>query len=383
MERAATRQRTWMGWALALLLAAPLAAAQPPASPEGAETPAGETRTDWTHLGLVRVRDLTPFGILRLDFIPAHSVTATTGTWALEADLSYQNTYVLSDNVAEYLEARGGGERVELTSGDVDAIRSLGEDAYLVDLELGLLDLTAHYRFTPHWGGYVTVPVLFFQGGFLDSAIEGFHERSGFSTANRDLTPRNRFQVVIATGDGELAVLDPPSDGVGDPVLGMRYSLFPQPERWNLLIEGAVKVAVLGARPFLSSGRNDVGVQVSLQRFFRRNALYLTASAVYVNGSSDRLTPDLEGWIPTSLVGWETKLSRRVNAVLQVYASRSVIQSSTLDELSANKYFATLGLQTHRGAWLYQAAVTENLANFNNTPDVGVSLSVAKVGSRR
>lgn len=377
MERAATRQRIRIGWALGLLLAAPLVSAQPPASP------AAETHSDWTHLGLVRVRDLTPFGILRLDFIPAHSVTATTGTWGLEADLSYQNTYVLSDNVAEYLEARGGGERVELTPGDVDAIRALGEDAYFVDLELGLLDLTAHYRFTPHWGGYVTVPVLFFQDGFFDSAIEGFHERFGFSTANRDLTPRDRFQVVIATGDGELAVLDPPSDGVGDPVLGMRYSLFPQPERWNLLVEGAVKVAVNGARPFLSSGRNDLGVQVSLQRFFRRNAFYLSASAVYVNGSADRLTPDLEGWIPTSVVGWETKLTPRVNAVLQVYASRSVVQSSTLDELSANKYFATLGLQTHRGPWLYQAAITENLANFNNTPDVGVSFSVAKVGSRR
>jgi hypothetical protein len=90
----------------------------------------------WTHVGLLRVRDLTPFGILRLDFLPAHAVTASPGTWALEVNLSYQNTFVLSDNVADYMKVRGGGRRVALTREDADAILALGEEAYLVDLEL-------------------------------------------------------------------------------------------------------------------------------------------------------------------------------------------------------------------------------------------------------
>ncbi|HKV06960.1 MAG TPA: hypothetical protein VJ725_02405 [Thermoanaerobaculia bacterium] len=74
------------------------------------------------------------------------------GTWALEVNLSYQNTYVLSENVADYLEAKGNGRRVELTREDFEALRALGEEVYFVDLEMGLFDLTAHYRFSPHWG---------------------------------------------------------------------------------------------------------------------------------------------------------------------------------------------------------------------------------------
>lgn len=359
-------------WSLvALLLAAPLAAAEP-------RSPA-----PWTHIGLLRVRDLTPFGILRLDFLPAHAVTATPGTWALEANLSYQNTFVLSDNVAEYLEQRGGGRRVNLTQQDVDAILGMGEDAYLVDLELGLLDLTAHYRFSPHWGGYLTVPVLFPRDGFLDAAIEGFHEQFGFETAHRDLLPRDDLLVVIAAQGARLALLEPPASGIGDPVVGARYSLFAEPDGWNLILEGAVKVGWRDDQPFLSSGKSDAGVQLSFQKFLARQAFYLTASAVYFRGSDNEVTPDLEEVIPTVVLGWERRLTRHTNLIVQLYSSPSVVADSTLDELTAEKYLASVGLQARRGKWFYRFAVTENLQNFSNTPDVGVTLSVARVAFGR
>jgi hypothetical protein len=333
----------------------------------------------WTHIGLLRVRDLTPFGILRLDFLPAHAITARPKTFALEANLSWQNTFVLSDNVADYLERRGGGSRVRLTQEDVDAILALDGDAYFVDLELGLFDLTAHYRFGSHWGGYLTVPVLFLRDGDLDSSIEAFHDEFGFSTAHRDLAVRNDFQVVVETRQGRFAVLEPPEDGVGDPVLGARFSRYAEPTSWNLIGEAAVKLAWRDEQPFLSSGRSDYGVQLSYQRFFEHHALYLTASAVYFSGSSNQVTPNLEEWIPTLVLGWETKLTRNTNVILQLYTSPSVVRDTDLDELSADKYMASLGLQSRRGPWFYRFALTENLQNFSNTPDVGLTFSVARV----
>jgi hypothetical protein len=332
---------------------------------------------------LLRVRDLTPFGIRRLDFIPAHAVAARPGTWAIEANLSYQNTFVLSENVADYLAQRGGGDRVKLSQLDVDAILAAEDEAYLVDLELGLLDLTAHYRFSRHWGGYVTVPVMTFRDGLFDAAIEGFHDEFGFDTAHRDLTRRNDFQVVIAAAGVHLTALEPPNDGVGDPVLGARYSLFAQPDRWNLILEGAAKVAWSHQRPFLSSGRSDLGAQLSLQKFLDRQAFYLTASVVYWSGSSFDITPEPRKIIPTAVVGWERRLTRRTNGIVQLYTSPSVVRSSTLDELTAEKYLLSAGLQSRRGSWFYRVAVTENLHNISNTPDIGLTLSVARVSFGR
>jgi hypothetical protein len=338
---------------------------------------------EWSPIGLLRVRDLTPFGIRRLDFIPAHAVTAKPGTWAIEANLSYQNTFVLSENVAEYLEQRGDGGRVNLTQHDVDAILATEDEAYLVDLELSLLDLTAHYRFSSHWGGYVTVPVLSFRDGLFDAAIEGFHDEFGFDTAHRDLTRRNVFQVVIAARGVRLTALEPPSDGVGDPVLGARYSLFTRPASWNLVIEGAAKVAWSEQRPFLSSGRSDFGTQLSLQKFLGRQAFYLTGSIVYFTGSSFRITPEPRKLVPSAVLGWEHRLTRRTNGILQLYTSPSVVRTSTLDELTAEKYLLSAGFQSRRGSWFYRIAVTENLHNISNTPDVGLTLSVARVSFGR
>jgi len=70
-------------------------------------------------------------------------------------------------------------------------------------------------------------------------------------------------------------------------------------------------------------------------------------------------------------------VTRHTNAVLQVYASESTVRDTTIEEIKADKYQASLGLRSRRGHVVYGFAVTENLENFGNTPDVGVSLTLA------
>ena len=108
---------------------------------------------EWMHIGPLRIRDLTPFGIQRLDFLPATALPQRPRSWSLEANLSYQNTFVLSENVAEYLEAKGAGQRVAFTPEDAQYFFEGDEEAYLIDGELGLFDLTASRRFDRHWTG--------------------------------------------------------------------------------------------------------------------------------------------------------------------------------------------------------------------------------------
>ena len=117
-----------------------------------------EDQDAWLTLGLMRVRDMTPFGISRLDMLPAHAVAATPGTFGIEVNYSYQNTWALSNNVKHYLEARGV-ERGRIGPADIAAILALPTDAYLVDGEFGLTDLTLHYRATKRTGFYLTVPI--------------------------------------------------------------------------------------------------------------------------------------------------------------------------------------------------------------------------------
>lgn len=370
--------RTWNRF-LALVLCSALAAPCLLAQEAESSAPAEPSPNVPWQVGLLRVRDLTPFGITRLDMLPAHAVPATPGTWALEVNLSYQNTYVLSPNVEEYLrESRGGGGRARLTQAEIDGILALPADAYYVDGELGLFDLTVHHRFDDHWGAYVTLPVFYYDGGFLDSSIEGFHEGVGLSTAGRDIAERNQFQFAYRVGEDRFGGIDAPDGGVGDPVVALRYSLVPLPERWQMVLEAAAKIPWDGERFLLSTGKPDFGTQISFQRWWRANALYLTLNGTYYAGTKSEPGDD-EQVIPTALLGYEFRLTQRTNGILQLYASRSTVRDTTITELSDNKYQATLGVQTRRGKSVLRFAVTENLANFSNTPDVGLTLSYARV----
>lgn len=301
-------------------------------------------------MGPLRLRDMTPFNILRLDMPPAPVVQEG---WQVEAVLSRTNVFMMSDNVKEHL-------------GQTDAIAGLGEDFYFVDGEIGLLDLSFQYGHA-----YLRLSVYDYTGGFLDSTVDGFHDSFGFGDAGRDLVARDRFQAVASLDGRQIAVLTPPPSGLGDPVIGVRWPF--EGPRWTLILDGAAKISVRDERSGLSTGSNDFGVQASLQRKLGRQGFYLNASLVRTDGKVFGV-PVGNRVVPTLTAAYEVGLTRRTNAVLQLYASESAILNTSIDEIKANKYQASLGLRSRQGRLIYGFAVTENLVNFQNTPDIGLSL---------
>jgi hypothetical protein len=117
---------------------------------------------------------------------------------------------------------------------------------------------------------------------------------------------------------------------------------------------------------------------MTLQNFGKHHAWYLAGSAVYYAGSPN-LAPNDSQIIPTILVGYERHLTDNAHVILQGYASPSVYshQDTDLDDLLATKYQASLGFYYRIGLGLISFAVTENLQNLNNTPDIGFQLGFA------
>lgn len=333
----------------------------------------------WSHTGLLRGRDLSPFGLLRLDMLPAHTADAAPGSWTFEVQYAYQNTFVLSDNARDHLISRNVG-RQPLRAQDAAAILALPGDAYYVDGEFGLADLIVQRRMNEYWSAYVTIPYISYGEGLFDSTVESFHDTFGFSQQGRDLVAKDRFQIVYGIGDVRFAQLDRETNGgFGDPVFGLRYSL-PQPRfGWDVVVEVAAKIAVDGERFLLSTGKHDYGAQVTLQRRIGttgRHALYLSGSGVYYAGGPE-IPGDEAQIIPTIVAGYSYGLTAETSVILQGYASRSVIENTTLKELKEDKFLLSLGLQSRGKNILWSLAVTENVSNFNNTPDIGVQLGLA------
>jgi hypothetical protein len=314
---------------------------------------------------------------------PAHAIDSADDRWAVEAELAYQNTWALSERTEKYLDALPG--RRDLGPDDVQAIRDLPGENYLVDLELAQLDVTLHYRLAPHWHAYAILSAVHYGGGFLDGAIESFHDNFGFSSFGRPAVTRNQRNVILDLKSAQIIELDMKSKtGLLDPTIGVRYSGFKLAPNWQLVLEAAAKVPVGGRRSYLSTGRLDVGTQATLQRFGRNHAFYLNLAAVYYDGTHD-LVPSDKQIVPTLIAGYERRVAKRTNLILQAYMSPSVYtrDETDLSELRGMKYQASLGVRHLWRNSLLTFAITENLQNLNNTPDIGLQLGWAYVPGRQ
>jgi hypothetical protein len=331
--------------------------------------------------GLLRGRDLTPFGSLRLDMRPAHSIAIQRGSFALTTEIGYQNTWALSPEVERYLTEREVSGRRELGPSDVQAIRDLPGENYLLDLEQAVIDVSVHYKFAENMSAYLIANAITYGGGFLDGTIENVHDALGFSSFGRPAVNRGDVNLIFDLKSAQGALFEAPTDGgLTDPTVGLRYTAVSLSEKWRMGLEGAVKVPVAGRRAWLSTGRTDYGLQMSLQRRSNRHALYVDLAAVYYAGTTQP-APQQAQVIPTIILGAEYQWTSSTNLVLQGYVSRSTYTSRTtdLDELTGPKYQLTLGLRHMRGSLLYTFGITENLQNLNNTPDIGFQLGLAYI----
>jgi hypothetical protein len=345
---------------------------------------AAEAAEGFRFHGLLRARDLTPFGFLRLDMRPAHAIAIKPRTWALETEVAYQNTWALSPEVETYLTGREAQGRRELGPADVDAIRALPGENYLLDVESASIDVTVHYRLSSAWSAYLITSAVSYGGGFMDGMIESFHDVFGFSSFGRPATARNDVNLVYDLKGAQVSSFGTPTrGGFTDPTVGIRYVGIQVPENWSLALEAAAKLPVRGQRLLLSTGHTDYGLQAYLQRRARRHAFYLDVSTVYYAGAEEPVPQDSE-IIPTLIIGYERRLTDRTNINLQLYASESVYSrdETDLDALLDHKYQLTLGVRHRVGNLLLSFGATENLQNFNNTPDIGFQLGLAYVPER-
>lgn len=368
-----------MWWLVASLLAGVPASAGDVTAGEANDEPPVESVYD----GPLRSRDTSPFGFLRLDMRPAQTTPQSAGTWTFESDVAYQNTWALTKKVEDYLQTLDG--RRTLGPAEIEAIRALPGENYLVDLEYSHFDFVARRQLTRHWGAYAIVSAVRYGGGF-DGMIEGFHSGLGATDYGRESVPRGQANVVLDLKSAELSLVDAsPRSGLLDPTLGVRYTGLRLPEPWSLALEGAVKVPFGGARPWLSSGRADVGVQASVMRSGARHALHGSLGLVQYSGSDAPLQPRGSRLLPTFVGGLESRVTHRTNSIVQLYVSPGVYggRDTDLSELRAAKVMLGAGLRHRRGAHVLSAALIENVGNTRHTSDLGVQFAWAFHPGRR
>src|SRR5258708_39422908 len=104
----------------------------------------------------------------------------------------------------------------------------------------------------------------------------------------------------------------------------------------------------------------------------------MSAAAV---GTKGRVltSKDRKNIVPTYIFGYEYSFSRKPNIVAQFYVSPTVFrhEDTDLPGLLKTKYQISIGLRHRVDASVWTFAITENVRNFDNTPDIGFQIGWA------
>ena len=317
-------------------------------------------------------RDLSMFGVLRVDLPQPPLETPAPGRWGYNVDLGYQNTWSMSPNVEDYFTNRP--QQREFTATDILFIRTLEGEKFLVDGEMGVLDFTVRRQIDAHWGIRGTVGAITYNGGFMDSMIEGFHNTFGFRDYLRPSVPRNLFTVLTGFHNGDAqARLDAPSSGLLDPEIGVRYSWFERPAPWNLVLDAALKVPVAGRRDYLSNGGWDVGAQATLQGVWGPHVGTASASLAYSRGGGVIETSGYR-MAPGMTLGYEYAFADATRGFLQGSLYRYPLNSedTAIGGLRQRKSQLEVGFRHRHGDSTFKFSIVEAFGAFNGQPDFGV-----------
>lgn len=330
----------------------------------------------------LRTRDFTFPGFLVLGFAPAPAAALGRGNFAVEYHLSVVNDFQASNAVEDYLATRGGPPR-RLDAADAQAILALDPgSAFYIDGEFRFVELAAFWGVTKNLDLGVSAYAISFAGGGLDGTIFDFHKGFGFGQQGRDFVDSHEFQVVIGTpGINPAVVLEGgESGGISDPSLFVRYALPWKPKGWRFGAVLGAKAPLANEEAFLSTGSWDVGLQLTADKRWERNAVIFNLSVVDPGDfEQSNFAPPL---LPALHVSWIHRFKRFENTrfMLQGLLAEHPFRDLVDSELSALEVQLTTALKWDTRFGVFGLGLTENLLNHDNTIDIGLHFTWGFIG---
>jgi hypothetical protein len=349
----------------------------------GAQPASAEISRYLVDTGPLRIRDQFLPGLGYLGFDPVSADVLAPGEWQVDFIYTVSNTFAHSPEVERTLESRTTREPLDLD--ELRAIRAdrSGDGLFYIDGEHSRWALATRRGIGHGLQVELVIPVIHFGGGRLDSTIEGFHDTFSFGQAGRLGVPRDAFTAYVRTGDRETYLNGDQGTALGDAILGVRYDLRQNvpANSFVLALETLVKLPTGDVDGLVSSGSADVGMQLIGAKYFRGSCLHFSVGAAYL-GPHRLLGLDAQT-IVSGMIAWEFAVGSSTTALIQATVSQSPFREVQSGEIAATSTQLTAGMKHSLGSSVLFFGLTENVANFNNTSDIGLHIGVTRGFGRK
>ena len=242
-------------------------------------------------------------------------------------------------------------------------------ESIILDGETTRFTLRMRHGLAPRFEIGLKIPYITQSGGFLDGAIESYHNAFGFPQGGRDLAPRNRLLYYYRRDGVDRLRFDTSGSGVGDLALTGAWQLYQSggSEKQGLALNISLKLPTGDSDQLLGSGSTDVALWLTgaseAQFEFGTWTTYGAAGGLYL--TEGKVLPDQQkNWAAFGSLGlgWQTPLSWLALKV-QADAHTAFYRDSDLKELGAHS------VQLIAGGTLYLSGQT--------SLDIGVGEDIA------
>jgi len=244
---------------------------------------------------------------------------------------------------------------------------------YLVDGEVLRIRTALSYGLTEWLQLRFEVPATLYTGGILDPAIEGFHEGLDIFNSYREAFPQNRFRVVFYPPGGGEVRLDSRNTGLalGDLILSANARLSAGTRY--------LPAVLLGMDLKIPTGFNEGGgVDVAGNLFLAKRVwrLYGFGGVQFTHyGKAVILGVPLKSDLWSFILGVEAALTDRFSLLIQQFTDTG--QADDFYTFSESAYEIEAGFKYRIAACTrLEFAVIQNLANYDNSPDVGAHFGI-------
>ncbi|WP_116367678.1 DUF3187 family protein [Parahaliea mediterranea] len=248
-------------------------------------------------------------------------------------------------------------------------------EALNLDGETQRLALELRYAFAPDWELQLELPWLRQDGGFLDSAIDGWHDFWGMPDGGRGEAPGDVLDYRYADPALRFALRDD-SSGLGDATLALQHAVY-HSQGATVSLAAGYKFGSGDAGDFTGSGEGDVYAALrasgaglaGLPLDWHAQAGYLRAGEVAMLGP--RQERDL--WFAGTALSWRFAGHWRLLGQLDAHAAPL---DSDIDALGSTAMLLSAGLRWQPDpTWALDVTVIEDIA-VETAPDVVFQLDL-------
>ncbi|MDO8461708.1 MAG: DUF3187 family protein [Deltaproteobacteria bacterium] len=270
-------------------------------------------------VGPIPIRNQNPLYLQSLDLRPERPVVLPSGSYEVEMAAPYSNIFE---------------RRTSTTSGYQLAL----------DMELLRNSFLFHYGFLDQFEVGLELPFLHFDGGFLDSFVQGFHNAFGFPNGGREDFPNDSFDYTIRKNGTTVYQVKEQGYGLSDLVLDFKYQLLEEQKKIPALATAFYLKLPTGDRSLgLGSGNTDLGFQLSAEKSYDRFHGMVNLG-YFLIGGNDLLVEINNSNLFAWMAGLEVSLIRDIwSGMIQLSGSSSLFHGTGFPELDDPVLNLTIG----------------------------------------